>query len=342
VVAPTLAGGRRVPVFQYHSGTAYSVPGLLARRGVKPVAALSVSILGHLLGAGCLIYLIGRALGFGVAASIAAGTAYQLVIFGVFHLVRRDAYPELVAWAVAPLVLYFGMRLVRSRRRWDRRRWLCLTALALAYFIPSHPAQAAVCGGVVVALLMTYALPDARNGGNGAVSVLAAIGCGVAASAWFWWPLVRDGNRVRPKADAPDDRGSLVWDGMDQGRLGFVGPGGKVEPNAPQLTRLPGHRRVRYWTELKPGRDGLYQLPVYPLPANEVLVNGQPVKMPGSRSDDTTMVPLRTGPNFITIRTKPAVAAWRISLAMCVILAAGALLATIAGRPRPSVSVRHL
>ena len=73
-----------------------------------------------------------------------------------------------------------------------------------------------------------------------------------------------------------------------------------------------------------------------------MLVNGQRVKAqpPGNRM--VTVVPLRTGPNFITIRTKPAVAAWRISLAMCVILAAGALLATIAGRPRPSVSVRHL
>jgi hypothetical protein len=83
-------------------------------------------------------------------------------------------------------------------------------------------------------------------------------------------------------------------------------------------------------------------LPVYFLPSAEVSVNGRHMEAQASGDGGMTVVPLQAGPNLITIRTRPAAAAWVISLASCVVLAAGATIATVAGRPRRSVSVRHL
>ena len=96
-------------------------------------------------------------------------------------------------------------------------------------------------------------------------------------------------------------------------------------------------------TEIAGGREGRYQLPVYFLPSADVLVNGQRVRQPPSPAGQLmVVVPLRAGPNLITIRTRPSTAAWRVSVAACVALVLGALLAAFVARPMPSVSVRHL
>jgi hypothetical protein len=342
LVAPTLEGGRRPAVFQYYSGTAYTLPGLLARRGVDPAVALKVAVFLHALAGGGFVYLACRAAGRGTAASVAAGTVYLAITFVVYHRLRPWGYTDFAAWAVAPLVFYLGLRMLRAARRWDRRRWFCLIALALAYFIPLQPVQAVVSGCVVFALLAAVAVLDPRTRCAGPARLVVALACGAAASAWFWLPLVSDRGATRVTAD-PSFPGHVADAAPDEAHANLFRADGTLDVNAAPLTRIRDRRHARFWTEIAGGKEGRYRLPVYFLPSAEVLVNGQRVRQPPSPAGQPmVVVPLRAGPNLITIRTRPSTAAWRISVAACVALVLGALLAAFVARPMPSVSVRHL
>src|SRR4051812_33207135 len=56
LVAPALEGHARVPVFQYYSGTAYLIPGVLTVLGLTPYAALKLVVFLHLVASGAFVY----------------------------------------------------------------------------------------------------------------------------------------------------------------------------------------------------------------------------------------------------------------------------------------------
>ena len=202
LVAPALEGGRRVPVFQYYGNTPYLLPGALALAGLGPYTALKTVVFLHLLAAGSFTYLACRALGLCAAAALVAGTAYQTFPFAGCDLISRGAYTEFVALETVPLVFYCGLRLLRTSGPGDTLRWLCLTALSLAYFIPLHPVQTVLCGALILALLVVHSLSDSHTRGTEPARLLAALVCGAAATAWYWIPLARDRAdlRVSPHA----------------------------------------------------------------------------------------------------------------------------------------------
>jgi hypothetical protein len=192
IVAPTLDRNIRVPVFQYYTGTGYLVPGRACRHfGLDPYESLKLSIMLHAFAAGGFAYLSCRALGAGRAASLLAGAALQVFPFGGIDLFNRGAYAEVIAMQTAPAVLFFSLRLARATTRSAALTFGGLAAAAWAYFIPLHPIQTLLCGSLVGALAGAYALLDRRSLGS-AARVAAAYAAGVAASAWFWYPIVRD------------------------------------------------------------------------------------------------------------------------------------------------------
>lgn len=208
LVAPEMDGRIRVPVFQYYSLTAYALPGTaVALLRMHPYEALKLSIFLHVLAAGVFAYKSARALGVGRAAAIVAGTAYELFPFAGVDLFGRGAYSEFTALEATPLVFYLALKVVQSARPRApagtapaaaapapprARLWFCLASLAWAYFIPLHPVQTVLCGGLVFVLLAAHSLLDLKTTWRGPAAVLGTIVCGSLASAWFWVPVARD------------------------------------------------------------------------------------------------------------------------------------------------------
>ena len=189
LVMPVFEGGTRVPLYQYYSNTPYFIPGALSKYGVEPYIAMKVSVWVHIFAAGVFTYLACRALRLTFAASVLAGTAYQLFPFAGCDLIARGSYTEFAAMETVPAVFFCGVHLVRATGRREVWLWLCLTTLAVAYFIPVHPVQTFLCGALVMALLAVHALFDAKTGWRGVGRLFAGLAGGAAGSAYFWFPL---------------------------------------------------------------------------------------------------------------------------------------------------------
>jgi len=161
-----------------------------------------------------------RLLGARRAAALVAGTAYQLAPFVSADLYARGSYTEFAALTAAPVVLYWALRLARSRTRREALNRLCLCGLALAYFVPLHPVQTLLCGGLIGVVAATHALIDRRASWPALAKLAAAGVLGVTGSAWFWVPVVRDYHDLRIVAHGAlldaglADPAVLLWPGF--------------------------------------------------------------------------------------------------------------------------------
>jgi hypothetical protein len=196
LVAPTLNDAVRVPLFQYYSGTGYTLPGLMTAAGLRPYTALIATvILQSFLGA-LAVGLLCRELGLGAFASFAASVAFQLFPFGGVDLYNRGGYVEWVSLVTLPLVLYLSLRLARRRPALATAGNMFLLSVAWAYFVPIHPVQSLYAGGLVAGLAFWHCYWTSRDWGlvrNLFVSYLL----GTLLCAWFWLPVVLDYGHVK-------------------------------------------------------------------------------------------------------------------------------------------------
>ncbi len=201
LVAPTLNGNERIPLFQYYSGTGYLIPGTLSALGIDAYAALKLAIALSLAVGGFFSYLACRRLGLRTAPAIVAGTAFELFPFVGTDLFVRGAYPEILACTTMPLLLYLVLRLVQTRERSPLLRLLCATGAAWAFFLAVHPIQAILGSVLVIALGTVYALSRTdqplRRRWRGLAVIAAAAGLAVVGSLWFWYPIARDYGAIR-------------------------------------------------------------------------------------------------------------------------------------------------
>jgi hypothetical protein len=196
LVAPTLNDAVRVPLFQYYSGTGYTLPGLMTAAGLRPYGALILAVvLQSFLGA-LAVRLLCRELGLGSFASFAASVAFQLFPFGGVDLYNRGGYVEWVSLVTLPIVLYLSLQLARPRPALATAGNMFLLAAAWTYFVPIHPVQSLYAGGMVVALGFWHCYWTSRDWGlvrNLFVSYLL----GTLLCSWFWLPVALDYGHVK-------------------------------------------------------------------------------------------------------------------------------------------------
>jgi hypothetical protein len=202
LVAPTLNGDERIPLFQYYSGTGYLVSGLLSALGVDAYFAIKLTIMLHLAAGGFFSYLACRRLGIRSVAAFAAGTAFELFPFVGIDLFVRGAYPEILACSVLPLLLYLVIGLAQARGRRPILAKLCATAVAWAYFLAIHPIQAVLGSVLVMALGCVYAILDEtdrpfRQRWRGPAAIFGSAALALVGTLWFWWPIMRDYSALR-------------------------------------------------------------------------------------------------------------------------------------------------
>ncbi len=260
LVAPTLNGRLRYPLFQFYSGTAYTLPGLLGLAWLDAYKGLKVSVVALSFLAGLALFRVLRAsLGSGRAAYLGAST-FQLFGFAAVDLYTRGGYPEWASLHLAALVLWALCGLAdasaapASGRRVVGRLWAAV--LALVAFIPCHPSQTVYTGLTVLVLAGAYSLDRLPwRALVRAVGLTALAGLlGVLLTAWFWLPIFADYSHLRvtghlPFVQAAGQPWVLFWPwfrtGFAAGWAPQVGPHLLAAAVLAGLAALRGPRRAQ-------------------------------------------------------------------------------------------------
>jgi hypothetical protein len=151
-------------------------------------------------------YLFLRALDLGRIASVAGGWTFAASGFFASRVLAGHL-PLLEAFASLPLLLWCVERIARTdpndpaTRHRLRGRFLALVLASFCVVLAGHPQVPAYA----VAAAAIYAV--ARSRGRTRGWTLAAIGAGIASSAFVWWPmlqLIGRSTRILP-LDPPDN-----------------------------------------------------------------------------------------------------------------------------------------
>jgi hypothetical protein len=194
LVAPTLNGATRIPLFQYYTGTAHALPGLLAWTGLNAWAALLLAVGLQSFAAGLAVRRLCRVLGCDRFACLVAALAFQLFPFGGVDLYNRGAYVEWAALQWLPLLAYLSFRLAQPASTLVSACRTLLLAAVWAWYIPIHPLQTLYAGGPLAALALVHCGARARTSLR---NLLLGYATGTLLASWFWLPVLLDFPRVQ-------------------------------------------------------------------------------------------------------------------------------------------------
>ena len=199
LVAPSMNGSSRLPLFQYYSGTGYVLPGLLCWAGLDPYLSLKAAIvLMSLVGAFGVRKLCGF-LGCDAFAAFTASVAFQLFPFGGIDLINRGAYIEWASLQFLPVTMWLSLRTLASRSPAGTWAVVVTASLGWAFFVPIHPVQTLYAGGLSAVLVMWHGLVSLRDRGSVGRAALSYL-FGTLLSAWYWLPILLDFNAIQNAA----------------------------------------------------------------------------------------------------------------------------------------------
>lgn len=193
VVAPEAESLGRIPLFQYYSGTGHAFAGAFCWLGLAPLAALCLSVFFFSVLGAFGFLLLAKFLGHSPGIARVGALAFQLFPVAAADLLNRGGYPEWESLQLLPLLTWLSLNVVARKKSEGLSSWGWGVGLAAywAFFIPVHPLQSVLSGGLVIALALLESLrrklpPSSRS------NYLFWTALGVAWSAWFWLPIVRD------------------------------------------------------------------------------------------------------------------------------------------------------
>jgi hypothetical protein len=174
------------PLFQYYANTMYHLAALAMRVfGLDAPGAIRLIVMTAPLLSGAGMYLFARQR-LGALAGVIAALCYvysPYILFREPHV--RGAYPEMLAFALFPFVMWRMERVLLAGRALD----VLFAALAVGLLIITHNLMALTLFSLVAAWLcwgkLTQTLSWRRLGLGG---LAAALGVGLAA--YFWLPVM--------------------------------------------------------------------------------------------------------------------------------------------------------
>jgi hypothetical protein len=212
-VAPSLNGETRLPLFQYYTGTAYVIPGLLSRAGLAPYGALKLAIVLQSWLGGLALFAACRMLTRRAYPALIAAVAFQLFPFGGVDLYNRGAYPEWASLQWMPVVFWASLSVVGDRGTWGNLLAGLGCCLAWAFFLPLHPSQSAYSGTLLFVLTACHVLRQpARRRLLG--RLLCASGSAALLTTWYWLPILLDFHSLRITGYLCVQDGGATWQGL--------------------------------------------------------------------------------------------------------------------------------
>lgn len=197
VLIPTWAEsfyyGYGSPVFHYYASLTYYITSILARvfalDAVNSLRALTVLTM-LLAGGGMYLFMRDRV---SKLAGMIAALAYVYSPYMLFtEPYTRGAYPELLALALFPLVMWRYGRLLQTGGAWALL-WAALSGGAL---IITHNLMALALTGLLTAWVVWQALTRQVNTYR-FVQAFATLFLGVGLAAYFWIPVILEQDAAR-------------------------------------------------------------------------------------------------------------------------------------------------
>lgn len=187
---PHGAHGLGYPAFNFYAALPYYIASLFDLSGLGIIWGIKLTqTMGFLL-AGLMMYLLARRLGVRGPGALLGSAIYT---FAPFHLVnvyvRGDALSEFYAFALFPLLIWALLGLCRE----PSPRSVAFLAVTYASLVLTHNISALLFSPLLGVWLLVEAL--ARGGREGRRILLVgagALGLGLALSAWFWAPALRE------------------------------------------------------------------------------------------------------------------------------------------------------
>ncbi|MEZ4672012.1 MAG: 6-pyruvoyl-tetrahydropterin synthase-related protein [Anaerolineae bacterium] len=218
--------GYGAPLFHYYASLSYYTTSTFSRLlALDAVNSLRLLIALCMLGAGAGMYGFARATS-GKAGGVIAALCYVYCPYLLYtEPYSRGAYPELMAFALFPAVMWCYSRLLRT----GKASAFGLAALGSGLLIITHNLMALVLTGLLEGWLVwgvvvnsyqwlviskrqkdnpeppPHPSPASEGGGRTEHSLtlwrhglaLLAAGLGVGLAAYFWLPVIREGDAVR-------------------------------------------------------------------------------------------------------------------------------------------------
>ena len=189
--------GYGAPVFHYYASLSYYVSSLLMRIfGLDALNSLRALIVLCVWGAGAGAYLFLKPRA-GRLGGVIAALCYVYCPYMLFtEPYSRGAYPELMALALFPLVMWRFDALLQPLKI----RHIIFAALALAALILTHNLMGLVMTGLLAAWLIWETLAHLLTIGRAGIRpylfalITAALGIGLAA--YFWLPVILESGEV--------------------------------------------------------------------------------------------------------------------------------------------------
>lgn len=202
IVAPELNNFLRIPIFQFYSGTAYVIGGVISLLGINEYLALKTSIfLSSFLAAICLFKTLTIFLEEYRSAFVGA-LSFQLFGFAAINLFNRGGYVEWIALQYSAITFWSLIKLAQSaivRNPLPLFGRFIISIISLTLFIPCHPIQT-VCIGIVIAIIVTTYIFTSnliflriRVFAILLTSLIFSLGF----TSWFWLPITRYYEQLR-------------------------------------------------------------------------------------------------------------------------------------------------
>ncbi len=198
--------GYGAPLFHYYASLTYYVTSIFSRLFVlDAVNSLRLLIALCTLGAGAGVYAFVRRYA-GSAGGVIAALSYVYSPYLLFtEPYSRGAYPELLALALFPALMWSYDRVIHQNTRDPASAFAIAVALEVALII-AHNLMALVMTGLLVAWLAWSLLANVlSNPGHAArmshigprLLALLAVALGIGLAAYFWIPVASEGSAVK-------------------------------------------------------------------------------------------------------------------------------------------------
>jgi hypothetical protein len=204
--AETFYSGYGAPLFHYYASLTYYITSVFSRLlALDAVNSLRLLIALCVLGSSAGMYAFARRYA-GSAGGVIAALCYEYSPYLLFtEPYSRGAYPELLAFALFPALMWSYDRVIHQTTR-NLAKAFAVAAVVEAALIITHNLMALVMTGLLVAWLVWSLLSSVLINRDHAermrrirphLLALLAVVLGIGLAAYFWIPVASEGSAVK-------------------------------------------------------------------------------------------------------------------------------------------------
>ena len=221
---PDLAFGYGFPFFVYREPLNYYTLEALHLLGLSVPIAFNLTLAGSVILSGLAMFLLARDI-FGERGGLMAGIAYLTAPYVLIGPLTRGNLPEVIAFALMPLILFFFRRLIVFRHT----RYFVASILTYAALFLTHNISSLLFTPLLImyVILLGWAQPptsNLRSIRHNTQRALLAILLTFGLTAFFWLPALAEQDEAQLYLTHSTRGNNYNYNFIDLGEL-LAGPG---------------------------------------------------------------------------------------------------------------------